>query len=66
MIPSTEAIEEEAENVTRMGGGMFKRNSNFEDEDDQKKNPPGLYQDTKSSGFVLQDSLSTKILSGTS
>lgn len=37
MVPSTEAIMEEEgpeNNASKVGGGMFKRNSNMEDDDD--------------------------------
>lgn len=47
MIPSTEAIEEEAENFATKGG-MFKRNSNLDDEygdelkQKSRKTPPSI------------------------
>ena len=78
MIPSTEAIEEEAENITRHGpangnNGMFKRNSALNGDDDDDDTAEGqLYVGKNSTevagqSFIRQDTNnSRKILSGTS
>ena len=51
-MPDTEAIEEETENITRVGGvnmssGMFKRNYNIDEEDEDSetlRKTPSDYQ----------------------
>jgi hypothetical protein len=67
MIPNTEAIEEEEapENVTRTG--MFKRNANYDEEDNQErtKSKANDYIYESVGGVQRQDSLQLKILSGT-